>query len=128
MIVHFEIKQIKRTLFFIFFVLYSFILPAQRKMEMLDRGLVAIKVEQGIFLSWRIYGTEWYNTSYNLYRDCKKLNDTPLEVSNFSNQTGTLNSTYTVAAFDFDEDRKAEVFMSKSEGSKIKNDYINFLK
>lgn len=95
----FSIYQfIKRA--FLFFVLVSFSLltTAQRKMETLDRGLVAVKVQQGVFLSWRINGTEWYGTTYNVYRDGEKLNSTPLEVSNFSDDSGTINSIYTVTA------------------------------
>ncbi|MDA3818088.1 MAG: autotransporter-associated beta strand repeat-containing protein [Prolixibacteraceae bacterium] len=73
-------------------------LMGQRKMENLDRGLVAVKVDNGVFISWRIPGTEWYDATYNIYRDGEKLNSTPLEVSNFSDPQGTLNSSYTVTA------------------------------
>jgi rhamnogalacturonan endolyase len=38
----------------------------QRQMENLDRGLVAVQVSKGVFVSWRIMGQEWNNTQYNL--------------------------------------------------------------
>jgi autotransporter-associated beta strand protein len=71
---------------------------AQRKMEVLDRGVMAVKVSNGVFVSWRLNGYEWYNTSFNLYRDGVKINTLPLEVSNFNDASGTLSSSYTVRA------------------------------
>lgn len=71
---------------------------AQRNMDQLDRGLVAVKTSTGVFLSWRIDGTEYYDTQYNLYRDGVKVNTTPLSVSNFVDASGSTSSTYTVKA------------------------------
>lgn len=71
---------------------------AQRAMEQLDRGLVAVKVAGGVYASWRIPGEEYYDTKYNLYRDGVKVNSEPLEVSNFRDTGGTASSTYTVKA------------------------------
>lgn len=96
--VFFKYHFIKRALVILTLVFVTFLLPAQRKMETLDRGLVAVKVQQGVYLSWRIYGTEWYGVTYNVYRDGVKINTSPLEVSNFNDNNGTLSSTYTVRA------------------------------
>ena len=52
---------------------------AQRMMEDLNRGLVAVQTEKGVFTSWRIHGTEYYDTQYNLYRDGKLVNPEPLD-------------------------------------------------
>lgn len=71
---------------------------AQRTTDKLDRGLVAIKVSDGVFLSWRITGEEYYDTEYNVYRDGTKLNETPLSVSNFTDKQGTATASYTVRA------------------------------
>ena len=71
---------------------------AQRMMDVLGRGLVAVKTADGVFASWRIDGTEYYDTRYNLYRDGVKVNAEPLEVSNFTDSDGTQASTYTVKA------------------------------
>lgn len=71
---------------------------AQRTMDRLDRGLIAMKAGTGIYLNWRILGEEYYDVSYNVYRDGTKLNDEPLTVSCFQDKEGTVNSTYTVRA------------------------------
>ena len=70
----------------------------QRTTDKLDRGLVAIKTNSGIFCSWRIFGEEYYDVKYNIYRDGSKLNADPLSVSNFIDKTGSASSTYTVSA------------------------------
>ena len=61
----------------------SMAIHAQRVTDKLDRGLVAVPAQSGggTFVSWRIFGEEYYNTEYNLYRDGTKLNDKPLRVS-----------------------------------------------
>ena len=69
---------------------------AQRKTDVLGRGLVAVKKTGGIFLSWRITDEEYYDVTYNVYRDGTLLNAKPLEVSNFTDRRGTLRSSYTV--------------------------------
>ena len=71
---------------------------AQRVTDVLDRGLVAQKVSGGVFLSWRIFGEEYYDVTYNVYRDGVKITEEPLEVSNYKDTEGTTSSTYTVAA------------------------------
>ena len=73
---------------------------AQRVTDKLDRGLVAIPARSGsgTFVSWRIFGEEYYNTEYNLYRDGTKLNDKPLRVSNYTDAAGKSGSKYQVAA------------------------------
>lgn len=71
---------------------------AQRVVDSLDRGLVAMKTDQGVFCSWRINADEWDGTEYNIYRGSIKLNDTPLKVSNFTDLSGSLSDTYTVKA------------------------------
>ena len=42
---------------------------AQRVTDKLDRGLIAMKVSDGIFISWRITAEEYYDTEFNIYRD-----------------------------------------------------------
>ena len=71
---------------------------AQRQTDKLDRGLVAMKSGTGIFLSWRINAEEYYDVAYNVYRDGEKLTETPLTVSNYTDRSGTVNSTYAVTA------------------------------
>ena len=84
-------------------------LPAtgQRLMEDLGRGLVAVKTTNGVYTSWRIHGTEYYDTQYNLYRDGTLVNSTPLEVSNYTDPDGTESSVYTVKAVVKGEEQEA---------------------
>ncbi|WP_412095984.1 hypothetical protein [Bacillus sp. PS06] len=68
-----------------------------RQMEELSRDLVAVKVDEGVYLSWRLLGTDPDNIAFNLYRDGKKVNDKPITTStNFVDSKGTVNSTYEV--------------------------------
>ncbi|MDA3883723.1 MAG: carbohydrate-binding protein [Bacteroidales bacterium] len=70
---------------------------AQRQMENLDRGLVAVKVNNGVFLSWRVLGTDPKDIAFNIYRDNTKVNANPITgASNLSDGAGTNNSSYTV--------------------------------
>ena len=71
---------------------------AQRATDVLDRGLVAVKTDGGIFCSWRIMGEEYYDVKYNIYRDGIKLNSEPLDVSNYLDADGSTGSKYSVEA------------------------------
>lgn len=71
---------------------------SQRVTDKLNRGLVAMKVTDGVFLSWRITAEEYYDTEYNVYRDGTKLNTEPLNVSNFTDKEGSSTASYTVCA------------------------------
>ncbi len=69
-----------------------------RQMEQLDRGLVAVKTDEGVFVSWRWLGNESNTVKYNLYRDGKRVNAFTLNVTNYMDTLGTAESTYQVAA------------------------------
>ena len=71
---------------------------AQRMTDVLDRGLVAMKSGTGVFLSWRVLGEEYYDVTYNVYRDGEKLNDEPLSASNYQDKQGTVSNSYTIRA------------------------------
>ena len=76
---------------------------AQRKTDKLDRGLVAIPANtnggsgSGNFVSWRIFGEEYYGVTYNLYANGSLLKG-DLKVSNFTHTGGTATTKYQVAA------------------------------
>ena len=70
----------------------------QRMTDRLDCGLVAVKTDGGVFCSWRILGEEYYDVTYNLYRDGVKVNAEPLKVSNYVDAAGSTASKYTVKA------------------------------
>ena len=93
------LKRIVLTLLILFSLFFfSQSSYSQRPTDVLDRGLVAVKTDAGVFCSWRIMGEEYYDVTYNLYRDGTKLNSEPLSVSNFTDADGTEGSRYTVSA------------------------------
>jgi len=70
---------------------------ALRSMENLDRGLVAVKTTGGVFLSWRVLGTDVASTGFNIYRDGVKVNSAVITgASNLTDASGILTSTYVV--------------------------------
>ncbi len=72
---------------------------APRQAEKLGRGLVAVKVGGGVFVSWRLLGTEELSVSFNLYRNGTKVNSSPITNStNYLDTAGTTSSSYTVRA------------------------------
>ena len=79
-------------------VTFALNVSAQRTTDILDRGLVAVPSGSGSFVSWRIFGEEYYDTEYNLYRNGTKVNQTPLKVSNYTDPNGTTGAKYQVAA------------------------------
>ncbi len=111
--------MMKKALLLALFGLMTVGAGAQRVIDKLDRGLVAIpqgdKTGQddrygtsgtGIFVSWRILPTEYYDTQYNLYRNGTKVNKTPLSVSNYQDNSGTKTSQYTVVPVVKGQERK----------------------
>ena len=87
----------RKLLTFLFLMLAILPSSAQRKIDKLDRGLIGIKVDAGVFLSWRIQSDEYYDVKYNLYRNGTKIAEN-LNVSNFTDKGGSVNNSYTVAA------------------------------
>lgn len=88
----------KKSFIIIIFTLLAISVQAQRKTDPLDRGVVAVKTSSAVFVSWRIQADEYYDVKYNIYRDGTKLNSTPLNVSNYTDNGGSASSTYTVKA------------------------------
>ncbi|MCM1021262.1 MAG: hypothetical protein NC343_03610 [Muribaculum sp.] len=69
---------------------------AQRAMDKLDRGLVAVAANNGVLVSWRVLGEDADNVKFNLYRDGVRVNAEPLTVSNYLDASGSVASKYTV--------------------------------
>ncbi len=67
-----------------------------RYMEALDRGLVAMKTDSGIYLSWRLLGTEAYSTSFYVYKNNSVI-ATVSDSTNYLDTSGTVSDTYSVA-------------------------------
>ncbi|MDE6415968.1 MAG: Por secretion system protein, partial [Duncaniella sp.] len=67
--------------------------------EKLGRGAIALKTENGVFLSWRSLNTDPFGTSFDIYRDGTKINSEPLKATtNYVDADGTVSSTYVVKA------------------------------
>nr|WP_235715964.1 dockerin type I domain-containing protein [Acetivibrio cellulolyticus] len=72
-------------------------IAGSRQMENLDRGLVAVKVSNGVFVSWRMLGTDSSGVSFNLYRNGTKVNSSPITgATNYVDASGSTSSSYTV--------------------------------
>ncbi|MBN2612901.1 MAG: T9SS type A sorting domain-containing protein [Bacteroidales bacterium] len=72
---------------------------AQRQMEKLDRGVLAIKVGTTVHVSWRVLGNEYFDVSYNVYRNSTLLNETPIAgATYYVDNSGTVDSVYTVTS------------------------------
>ena len=65
-----------------------------RNMENLDRGVVAIMTENGVYLSWRRLGTESADTNFEVYRNKEKI--TEGAITNYTDANGTINDYYTI--------------------------------
>ncbi|MFO7177741.1 MAG: rhamnogalacturonan lyase [Pseudomonadota bacterium] len=72
---------------------------AGRLMENLGRGLVAVKVEGGVYVGFRLLANEPLDTGFNVYRGDTRLNDAPLTgATNYLDPEGTLSDRYSVRA------------------------------
>jgi rhamnogalacturonan endolyase len=65
------------------FLICALGVDAQRQMENLDRGVVAVRNKEGnVFISWRLLGTERTDLAFNVYRSQQgkttKLNKSPV--------------------------------------------------
>jgi len=70
------------------------------KLERLSRGMVAVQVNGGVYVGWRMYGFEYdrdtpANVSYHLYRDGAQIADVT-DSTNFQDTGGNANSKYNV--------------------------------
>lgn len=79
--------------------------PFKRKMETLGRGAVAMKTENGVFLSWRLNAWEYEEgIDFLLMKNGKKL-ALVTDSTNYLDEDGTAADVYTIKAV---KDRKAE--------------------
>ncbi len=67
-----------------------------REVENLDRGVVAVKTDEGVFVSWRRLATEPADTKFTLYRNDQVVAEDA--ITNFVDKGAGLSDTYTVVA------------------------------
>lgn len=81
--------------------------PSQ--MERLDRGVVALPAaSKGVFVSWRLLGTDSQGITFDLLRDGKLIAQ-GLTVTNFVDAGGTPQSRYRIEVHGSGEEASAEV-------------------
>lgn len=67
--------------------------------EDLDRGPVAVKVDEGVYVGWRLLGTDPAGISFDVYRNGAKITPEPITNStNLLDPDGRLDSLYQVNA------------------------------
>jgi len=73
-------------------------LHAQRQMERLSRGLIAVNQGAGeVYVGWRLLGTDPDDIAFNVYRGDTKVNEAPIaDSTNFIDEEGDPNATYAV--------------------------------
>ncbi len=97
---NFKTQSLLRLFLFLVFVVVGCLrLDAARKMENLDRGVVAISLgEEGVYLGWRRLGTDPETVSFNIYRNDRLINAVPVvDSTNFLDAEGTIESVYQIS-------------------------------
>ena len=91
------VMLVKRSLLILILtIVCSLLLFGARQMEYLKRGMVAIKTDEGVFLSWRKLGTDPEDVRFHIYRDGQRITPAPVSLTNFLDPEGTLESVYKV--------------------------------
>ncbi len=81
----------------ILLLFFSMHVQSQRKTDYLSRGLVAVKTNDCVFLSWRKFASDSNTISYNIFRNDSLINNLPVTgKSNYTDSAGTINSIYYV--------------------------------
>lgn len=82
-----------------------------KQMEYLDRGLTAVRTDAGIYLSWRLLGTEPMSQTYDIYRDGKIIQQ-GIDATNYTDAEGFSYSKYRVvpAGEEMAQCKEAEVW------------------
>ncbi|WP_432971818.1 cellulose binding domain-containing protein [Dactylosporangium sp. CA-233914] len=68
-----------------------------RQMEDLDRGLISVRSGSGNLVSWRLLGTEAFDTSFNVYRAGTRV-ATVTNSTNYLDSGAAADASYTVRA------------------------------
>ncbi len=91
-------KNFLAVFFLTALLLWTIPLQAQRHMENLDRGVVAVKTGSNeVFVSWRLLGTEPSDIGFNLYRGSTKVNLDPiLNATNYVDNNASGDQKYSI--------------------------------
>lgn len=86
----------KKLFFSLLMLGMSASMSAQTYIEKLSRGVVAVPMEKGNFVSWRFLSTDAPNTSFNILRDGDVIASNLSSKTNFVDADGTPQSRYSV--------------------------------
>ncbi|MBC8052271.1 MAG: T9SS type A sorting domain-containing protein [Sphingobacteriaceae bacterium] len=90
-------KSLFKFLLIILFLSLNASVFAQKQVERLGRGVVAVRTSASqVYVGWRLLGTDPSSIAFNVYRGTTKLNATPITASTNYVDNVTTNSTYTV--------------------------------
>ncbi len=85
----------------------------KRQVEALDRGVVAVKTKDGVYLSWRFLGTDDAGTAFDIYRDGQKITASPIATStNYLDASGNTESHYVLHTLQNGKDKEQSEFIS----------------
>lgn len=74
------------------------------QLEHLDRGLIAVKTDDGVLVRWRITIDEFESAEYEVYRNGSLISEIkPSENSNYLDADGSLEDTYAVKSINKDQ-------------------------
>ena len=78
-----------------FLVFFMTVASGQYQMEDIKRAVVAVDNDAGIYIGWRLLGTDPDTIAFDVYRGTTKLNIDPVtESTNFLDVDGTTSDTY----------------------------------
>lgn len=92
----------------------------KRQMEWLDRGAVAIRTEEGMYLSFRLNAWEYEDASFAIYADGRKIAEiSSCQATNYLDRNGTLDTVYEI--------KKIRNGVEEEEGYTARNLAHNYL-
>ncbi|WP_343303853.1 rhamnogalacturonan lyase [Chitinophaga niabensis] len=105
-----------KSTFILLYLFVSLSASAQRQMECLDRGVVAISMPNGSnFISWRSLVSDEERIAFSVYRDGEKINAKPItDVTSFEDMTAD-----TAKAYNYEiraEKERSKIFKKKAGG------------
>ena len=97
------------------------------QMEKLDRGLVALPAQdKGIFLSWRLLGTDSKNVCFDIERDGKIIAH-QVKLTNYTDRKGSAASSYRIITYQKEPRMDAPAEREVSKAVKPWNDLYRSL-
>lgn len=82
-----------------------------RQMEQLNRAPVAVDTEDGIYIGWKMLGTDPEEVNFDIYRDGEQINEEPItESTNFVDTAGSVDAVYQIQVNQGSGEKETEEF------------------